>query len=335
MPNKIEEVSNISVEEFHNEVLPRGKPLVIRGLVNDWPIVKAGKVGPTEFCDYLKRFDVGHAFHTVFGPPSINGRIFYNTDMSALNCRMGQEKLSTSLDYLLAHKDDQQASTLAIQSIVVSDYLPGMQFENRLNLLPESIGQRIWIGGKTTVAAHFDPSENIACCLTGRRKFTLFPPSQIANLYIGPFEFTPSGATISLVDFDNPDYEKYPNFKIAEENSFQTELAAGDAIYIPYLWWHHVVSLEGVNALMNYWWGGSDEKYGDPRSALLMSMVAIRNMPNTHKSAWKEIFNHYIFSQQDTSSHIPKARRGILGDLTPDLMRTLRQAIVRALSRID
>jgi len=335
MINKIAETTHLSVEDFHNHVVTAGQPLVIRGLVNDWPIVQAGKESALAFCNYLRRFDRGVEVNTAFGPPAINGRIFYNNDMSGLNCRMGNEKLATSLNYLLEHFNDDPAPMLAIQSVVVPQYLPGMQLENRLGLLP-NIEPRIWIGGKATVAAHYDPSENIACCLAGKRRFTLFPPSQIANLYVGPFEFTPSGTTVSMVDFDNPDYDKFPNFKLAEQHALQAELEPGDAIYIPYLWWHHVKALEGINALMNYWWGKGDEQRGEPRNALLMSIMAIRDLPEHHKKAWQEIFNHYVFSAQDTvSQHIPKARRGILGELTPDLLRTLRKTIVRVLSRID
>jgi len=336
MTKPIEEVTSLSYEEFHTQILPAGKPLVIRGLVKDWPLVKAGKQSAQDFCDYLQRFDRGTEMTTAFGPPSIKGRFFYNSDMSGLNCRISAEKLASSLQYLLAHSNDDPAPMLAIQSVVVPKHFPGMQLENRLSLLPTSIEPRIWIGGKATIAAHYDPSENIACCLAGKRRFTLFPPAQIENLYIGPFEFTPSGATISLVDFDNPDYEKYPNFKTAEEHALQTDLEPGDAIYIPYLWWHHVKALEGINALMNYWWGMGDEQYGEPRNALMMSMMAIRYLPENHKKAWQEIFNYYVFSTPETASeHIPKARRGMLSQLTPELLRSLRQAIVRALSRLS
>src|SRR3954463_12462719 len=170
MSNKIEEVSNISIEEFHNEVVPNGKPLVIRGLVSDWPIVQAGKAGATEFCNYIKRFDRGYEVNTVYGPPSIKGRIFYNRDMSGLNCKMGQAKISTSLDYLLEHIDDNPSPTLAMQSVVIPSFLSGIQQENILKLLSPFVEPRIWIGGRVTVAAHYDPSENIACCLAGRRR---------------------------------------------------------------------------------------------------------------------------------------------------------------------
>ena len=62
----------------------------------------------------------------------------------------------------------------------------------------------LWMGSKTNVAAHFDSSDNIACVIHGKRRFTLFPPDQIKNLYIGPLDRTPAGQSISLVDFEKP-----------------------------------------------------------------------------------------------------------------------------------
>ena len=334
MINKIEETNRLSAEEFHNEALPKGKPLVIRGLVENWPIVKAGKAGAVEFCNYLKHFDRGHDINTAYGPPSIKGRFFYNADMSGLNFRKGQAKLSSSLDYLLEHADDNPPPALAIQSVKVPNYLSGIQHENRMPLLSETIEPRIWIGGRGIVAAHYDPSENIACCVAGSRRFTLFPPEQVANLYIGPFETTPAGAAISMVDFNQPDYEKYPRFKIAEAASLQTELQPGDAIYIPYLWWHHVSSLESVNALVNYWWGGLSDQEVDPRNALFNAMIAIRALPPQHREAWHSMFEHYVFEANGPiADHLPEKRRGVLGELPPDALKTLCNTLAKSLSK--
>jgi hypothetical protein len=323
MTNKIEETNSLSAEEFHNEVLPKGKPLVIRGLVNDWPIVQHANQSPLAFCQYLMQFDRGQDFNTAIGPSSTGGRIFYNSDMSGLNCRFEQKKLEASLRFLLDNINANPAPLLAIQSIQVPRFLSGLERELPMPLVPANTEPRIWIGGKTTVAAHYDPSENIACCIAGRRQFTLFPTEQICNLY-----------TVSMVDFDNPDYEKFPRYKEAEDAAYTALLEPGDAIYIPYLWWHHVKALDGINALMNYWWSGEQKNSNtDPSLTLLLGMLSVRDLPKHQREAWGKLFEFYIFSEQKSVDHINVLRQGILGSTSEDKSASLKQTIIKALSR--
>ena len=119
-----------------------------------------------------------------------------------------------------------------MQSVPTRANLPGFEAENRNPLLGD-VEARVWIGTAGIVAAHHDPSENIACAVAGKRRFTLFAPDQVGNLYMGPYELTPAGATISMVDFDAPDYERFPKFKDALEMAVYADLEPGDAIYIP------------------------------------------------------------------------------------------------------
>src|SRR3546814_19855372 len=88
----------------------------------------------------------------------------------------------------------------------------------------------------------------------GRRRFTLFPPDQFANLYLGPIDNTPAGRTVSLVDFDAPDLVAHPRFAEAMAQARTVELDPGAAVFIPSLWWHHVEGLAPIHILLNYWW---------------------------------------------------------------------------------
>ncbi len=333
----VREVRNITAETFRDELVVGHRPAVFRGLVGNWPMVAAARESDEEFCRYIKQFDRGYGIHTAFGPPSIGGRFFYNEDLSGLNCRMTESKLAQSLDYLLEHRDDRPAPALAIQSVVISRYLPGLEAANRLpaGFVPAGIEPRLWLGNRGTVAAHYDPSENLACAVAGRRRFTLFPPEQVENLYIGPFELTPAGAVISMVDFDHPDYERYPRFRDAEAAALVVDLEPGDAIYIPYLWWHHVRSLDAVNGLVNFWWAREPERCGDPRNVLMHAIAAIGHLPPAYRDAWRAMFDHYVFDPEDRAGqHLPPDRRGILGEPDAQTIARFRAGLAKALSRV-
>jgi oxalate decarboxylase/phosphoglucose isomerase-like protein (cupin superfamily) len=330
----IPELESVTPERFRNEILPAARPVVMRGLVRDWPVVTASRASPEAICDYLSRFDQGQQIKTMSGPPRINGRFFYNDDLSGFNFQQQPARLSTVLDFLLEHAGDERPPALAAQSITARDNLPGFSAENRLALVDDSVDPRVWIGNAVTVATHYDPAENIACVVSGRRRFTLFAPDQISNLYVGPMELTPAGATISLVPLDEINPEIHPRFATAQAAALTAELGPGDAIYIPYLWWHHVRSLEPVNVLVNYWWTPATETYGTPRDALMHAILAIGALPPAHRQAWKAVFSHYVFQTAgDPGEHLPKERRGVLGRISPDLARSIRAMLARTFAR--
>ena len=75
--------------------------------------------------------------------------------------------------------------------------------------------------------------------VAGRRRFTLFPPEQLANLYPGPFELTPAGTPISLVDIAAARSRSLPALSPKRRRRRRAPmLEPGDAIYIPFHWWH-------------------------------------------------------------------------------------------------
>jgi hypothetical protein len=183
-----------------------------------------------------------------------------------------------------------------------------------------------------TIAAHFDLTENIACVVGGRRRFTLFPPDQLRNLYVGPLELTPAGTPISMVDFAAPDLERHPRFTQALEAAEVAEVEAGDAVYIPYMWWHHVRSLERFNVLVNYWWNDTPAGVGWPFELLMMALISLRDLPPAYRQAWRPVFDHWVFQTDgEPAAHLAKAHRGALGETTPALRRTVRTSVLRSL----
>lgn len=326
-------LSGVTAERFREEILPAGRPVLLRGLVADWPAVGAGRASAPGLAAYLRRFDRGLPVGMMLGPPSIDGRFFYNDDASGLNFRVENVPLASAMDMLLRATEDLRPPAIAVQSVPMHANLPGFGAENPMPLLGRDIEPRAWVGNKVTVAAHHDPSENIACVVAGRRRFTLFPPAQVANLYPGPFERTPAGPVISMVDFDAPDLARHPGFREAMAAALVADLEPGDALYVPYLWWHHVRSLDAMNMLVNYWWTPPSAAEGDPVKAMLHAMLAIKNLPPAHREAWRAMFDHYVFERDGPpGTHLPEAARGVQGSLTAEIVQRLRAALARSLA---
>lgn len=327
----IPERRGVTAAQFAEEILPAATPVVLRGAVSDWPVTAAGRESPAALAAYLKGFGTHRTVRAMLGKPSIDGRFFYNDDLSDFNFRAESVQLGAALDLLLAALDDPRPASLAIQSVTTRAHLPGFDTANPMHLLAEETEPRVWIGNKVTIAAHHDPSENLACVVAGRRRFTLFPPDQVGNLYPGPFELTPAGPIISMVDFAAPDLERFPRFADAMASAMTAELEPGDAIFIPYLWWHHVESLERFNMLVNYWWTPQQADV-QPVQALLHAMLLIKDLPEAHRAGWRALFDHYVFGDDGPpGTHLPADRRGIQGTLSPALKRNVRGAIARTL----
>jgi len=331
----VREITGVGPAQLTEAILSATEPVILRGLVASWPMVQAALKSQADADAYLRRFYRDATMTVMHAPPEVGDRFFYNEDLSGFNYASSRVRLDQILDALREHQHDEKPPAIYIGSSAIDNYLPGFRSENDLDLLSSHDPLvNIWIGNRTRIPAHFDLPDNIACIAAGRRRFTVFPPDQLSNLYIGPFDLTPAGQAISLVDFAQPDFDKFPKFATALEHAQVAELGTGDALFLPSMWWHHVEALDSFNILVNYWWRQSPGYMDTPLITLMHAMLTMRDLPPAQRSAWQELFRHYVFESDGSEvQHIPEAARGMLAPFTEDSARALRANLLNKMKR--
>jgi hypothetical protein len=330
----IGELTGVDPLALPDSILESTQPLVLRGVAAHWPLVRAGLESPQAARDYILKFYKQATVAVFLGHPEIEGRFFYNEDLSKFNFQPAMVKLDTVFQELFHHLDSPRPPTLYVGSTTIDTALPDLRRENDLAFGARDPLASIWIGNRSRIAAHHDLPDNLACVAVGHRRFTLFPPDQLPNLYIGPLDFTPAGQPISLVDFKKPDFAKFPRFAEALKQARVAELGPGDAIFIPSLWWHHIESLDVLNVLVNYWWRKSPAFMDSPIQALLLSIMTIRDLPKEQRDAVEMMFRHYVFAADEhTSEHIPEKARRVLAPMDAAIARDVRGHLLKMLNR--
>jgi Cupin-like domain len=319
---------------FQQELVQGCRPVVIRGLVGDWPALQAASTSPRTLKDYLATFDVGRRVDAFFGDPAIAGKYYYNPGLEGFNFERRTMKLLEALEAIVEAVERPGAKSVYVGSVPASDYLPGFATGNPLPLLG-STTPRIWLGTASNVSSHYDTLDNLACVIAGRRRFTLYAPELIGKLYVGPIDNTMAGQPVSLAaSAPVGSAEEFPLFEEVRNQALTADLMPGDALYLPKLWWHQVESVAPFNGLVNYWWDAFSAGPDAPYAALLLSMITIAERPAAERQAWKAFFDHYAFrSNGHPLAHLPPEKHGLLGPLKPDNYSKLRARILHLLRR--
>lgn len=337
--------------EERKGALPRGtdwealvaidRPVLFRGAAEDWPLVQAGLRSAREAAEILVAAQSGEPVTVYRGEPAMDGRFFYNAEMTGFNFTGRRESFATVIDEIIMQGSEHAAQHIYIGSTDIALFFPGLVRPNGLDLtaihpmLTEHRGfGSIWIGNRTTATCHFDYSHNIAVCVAGHRRFTLFPPDQAANLYPGPLEPTPGGQVVSMVDFAVPDFERFPRFREALGTAQAADMTPGDVLVYPAMWWHHVEALDAFNILVNYWWNAVPAFIDNPQVTLLHALMSLRDRPESEKRAWAALFDYYVFGDAERPrAHIPAHARGPLAPIDDMIARRLRALVQRKLNR--
>ena len=331
-PARVRTVDQLDGATFARDILPAAQPVLVKGLNAHWPAVRQALQSDEAIAGYLSAMDRGAPASVLEANANTKGRFAYAADMNEFNFHRRSKTITAGLDQILGLRDHPNPPFVYVQSAPTADYLPAFSTDNPSPLLPPQIKPRIWISNATRAQTHNDQDHNIACVVAGRRTFTLFPPEQVKNLYIGPMEHTPSGRAISLASLEEPDFERFPRLREAIAHAQVAEMEPGDALYVPKYWWHHVQSHAAFNILINYWWGNSANTAENPLSTFVGGLVALKDLSDADRAYWKAMFDHYIFrTEGDPVGHIPANLQGGLGRHTPkiraELIKTLQNLV--------
>jgi hypothetical protein len=308
------------------EIRAAGEPAVMKGLAAAWPFVRAADAAA-----YLRGMALPGTVNYMRAPPEVEGRMHYGATIGSRNFTREESSFDAFLDRLAEQAGANRPEAMALQGLPAPQLMPGFAEANPMSLVP-GISPRLWIGNSAKVAIHHDPTENIAVVGAGRRRFTLFAPEQVGNLYMGPFDPTPAGVQVSMVHLTAPDLERYPRFATAMAAGLVAELDPGDAIYIPYQWYHHVEALDAFNVLVNYWWDPVPD--ASPWEAMMHGFVSLRSLPADQRRAWRAMFDRYVFlADGDPGAHLPPEARGVFGATSPQAIAQMRQMLLAGLQK--
>jgi len=322
-----------------DKLFQANQPVILRGLVSDWGLVKAGKQSPDNAMDILQSHSSGKPVAVYIAPSETEARFFYNHDCTGFNYQSKYLELAEIFAQIRDNKNNPERSYYYMNSLTMNECFPTLCEQNSLSFNHSVFANnqplsKVWVGTESIAAAHYDVPSNLACCVLGERRFTLFPPEQIHNLYPGPLEPTPGGQVVTMVDLKNPDFERFPRVRQALEAAVVVDLQPGDAVYYPSMWWHQVEALSPFNIMINFWWLTAPAYMGNPLDIVMHAIMGLRDRSEAEKNAWREVFEYYVFGSPETPrAHLPPAIQGALGELDGDTVRRLRALVKNKLNR--
>ena len=93
----VRELTGLRPADLGPAILASTEPLLLRGLVADWPAVAAARTSPQAAIAYLRRWYVDATVNAMLGAPEIDGRFFYNEALDGFNFQSMRVRLDAVL----------------------------------------------------------------------------------------------------------------------------------------------------------------------------------------------------------------------------------------------
>lgn len=248
-------IKTVASEDFISRYKVPQKPVVLEQLTQNWPAREKWNV------EYIKKVAGENIVPLYDSKPS--------ADRKHQHAPAARMKIKNYLDLLHQGENDLRMffyNILREAPELTEDFsYPdiGLKFFKKLPVL--------FFGGKgAKVQMHYDidMADIMLCHFGGKKRVYLFSPEQTKYIYRVPFSFS----SLFDIDYENPDYEKYPALKNLKGEI--AELDHGDALYIPSGYWHYIV-YEDISFSMSL---RAFPRKPKPFSKLLYNLVVVRNI---------------------------------------------------------
>lgn len=216
---EIDVVQGITREEFEENYYYPQKPVVIKGLVNDYPAYEKWRF------EFFKR-EMGDLEVGIFDASMETADRSYKKPHYKMLFREYLEEIEkgpTKKRLFLFNPFKHNPSLFEDFEFpkLCSGFLKSFPF--------------MFFGGDGSVTRAHQDMDMSCVFLTqfeGRKRVLLVDPKYSTLMYKYPF------SVHTGVNIDNPDFEKYPGLKYIE--GIETVLEFGDTIFMPSGWWHHI-----------------------------------------------------------------------------------------------
>ncbi|MGC4041225.1 MAG: cupin-like domain-containing protein [Flavobacterium sp.] len=218
---EIERVKTISKEDFYTNYVKKQKPVVIKQLTADWPAYEKWHL------NYIKEI-AGEKIVPLYDDRPVSHKDGFNEAHAKM-------KMADYVDLLQSKPTNYRIFLYNLMKEVPSLHQDFKWPDIGLRLVKQL--PMLFFGGEgARVFMHYDIdySNILHFHFHGKKKCLLFAPDQGKYLYKVPHSLI----SREDIDFDNPDYEKFPALKNAK--GLVAELNHGEMLYMPEGYWHYM-----------------------------------------------------------------------------------------------
>ena len=308
-------------------------PLVITGALEHWPLAselrKAGS--PTAQIAVLERLIGRRKLHYTTIAPEQHGHLGYTADGKGTNFTFtsgGKVPFSQFGAALRVTLAGPQGGAVYMQSAPLGGFPELLPHVPDLPYLAGGAEgyRQLWIGsGGHVVNLHFDPTHNLIAMLTGQKRVTLVPPDNMGSMYPAPLDCRLGDAIGSQVTLLAPDFERHPRAPAELAKAQVATLEAGDVLYIPPMWWHHVESF-GLNVMLNKWvLPVSAARFTDITLNVVRGILVFDHIPAIVRLRYRDFYHATLFASDAPPPPPPAAEDPATARLLQPVHRHVRE----------